>query len=127
MISAAAAQAPAESTTAPGIDVINTSWVAVGVGRDEAEAATLRGDTVGNRGGIEPTSFRDPVHQADVSVELKNVGQRAIKAISLDLVFLDAITKKEILRYRLNQKNDLGPGETVTLKKRINESEKGYY
>jgi hypothetical protein len=127
LISTSMAQAPAGHEKAPGVSVIKTGWVAVGVGRQEAEAAIIRGEQVGTRGGIEPTSFRTPVDQADASVAVKNVGQTAIKAIRLELVFIDAQNKKELLRYRLSSKTGFGPGETVTLSKRVNEPNKGYY
>jgi hypothetical protein len=110
LVSTAAAQAPILSETGPGVSVIKTGWVyASRDSRQEAEAA-----------------IRTFPEQWEASVELKNVGQKAIKAINLEMVFIDAVSKKELFRYRLSNKQDFGPGETVTLRRRVNEKN-GYY
>lgn len=128
LISTAAAQAPIQSETAAGVSVIKTGWVyASADSRQEAEAAINRGERVETGGGITPTSFRTFPEQWEASVELKNIGQKAIKAINLEMVFIDAMSKKELFRYRLSNKQDFGPGETVTLKRRVNERKNGYY
>jgi hypothetical protein len=128
LLSPVAAQTPAVRKAAPGVSVIKTDWLAVGVGREEgADAAVLRGEPGETAGGIHPKSVRTLFPQVDASVVVQNVGQKTIKAISLDLVFFDAIDKKEILRYRLSRKKGVGPSETVTLSRRVNEPNNGYY
>jgi hypothetical protein len=57
----------------------------------------------------------------------ENIGQMTIKSISLELVFIDAMNKQELLRYRLSREKDFGPGEAVTLSKRVSDQKKGYY
>jgi hypothetical protein len=128
LTTAAAAQAPARSEKAPGVSVVKTDWVYASTdSRQEAQAAMLRGDHVETGGGIAPTSLRTFPEQWDASVEVKNIGQRTIKSISLELVFIDAMNRKERLRYRLSREKGFGPGETVTLRKRVSDQKKGYY
>ena len=128
LVSAAAAQAPVGGEAAPGIAVTKTDWVYASTdSRQEAEAARLRGERVETGGGIAPVSVRTFPAQWEASVELKNGGPRSIKSISLELVFDDAVTKDELLRYRLSSDTEFGPGETVTLRKRVNDTRKGYF
>lgn len=123
----AAAQAPGVGEAAPGVVVNGTGWAYVSNDmRQEAEAATMRGEQVGTGGGIAPTSVRTFPHLWEASAELKNVGPKPIKSISLELIFTDAVTKKDFLRYRLSGKG-IAPGKVVTLKKRVNEPRKGSY
>ena len=128
LVATSAAQAPTGDEAAPGLVVNKTGWVYVSNDiRQEAEAATLRGEEVVTGGGIAPRSVRTFPDLWEASVELKNVGQKPIKSISLELVFNDAVTKRDFLRYRLGSDKVIAPGWVVTLKKRVNEPRKGYY
>ena len=128
LVATSAAQAPAGDEAASGMAVTRTGWVYVSNDiRQEAEAATLRGEEVVTGGGIAPTSVRTFPDLWEASVELKNVGRKPVRSISLELVFTDAVTKRDFLRYRLGSDKVIAPGQVVTLKKRVNEPRKGYY
>lgn len=128
LVVTSAAQTPAGVEAASGVVVNRTGWVYVSSDiRQEAEAATMRGEEVVTGGGIEPRSVRTFPDLWEASVELKNVGQKPVKSISLELVFNDALTKKDILRYRLSSNKVIAPGQVFTLKKRVNEPRKGSY
>jgi hypothetical protein len=125
LVSSVAMQALARPETPPGISVVKTDWVyAPNDNRQDAEAARIRGDQVYTSGGIEPTSVRRTPDMWEASVVLKNNGDKTIKAIKVDLVFTNASNKTEVLRYRLSSKNDFRPGETLTLRRRVNEPHK---
>ena len=127
LVSAAAAQAPAGDEPASGLVVVKTDWAYASTdSRQEAYAASLRGEAAGAGGGIAPASVRTFPELWEASVELRNVGRKAVKSVSLELVFDDAVTKRELLRYRLGG-GEVGPGEAVTLKRRVNDPRKGYF
>ena len=128
LASASAAQAPTGDEAAPGVFVTKTGWVYVSTdARQEAEAALMRGEQVVTGGGIAPRSVRTFPDRWEASVELKNVGPKPVKSISLELVFNDAVTKRDFLRYRLSSNKRIAPGKVVTLRKRVNEPQKGSY
>ena len=128
LVATSAAQAPAGGEAASGVAVNSTGWVYVSNDiRQEAEAATMRGEQVLTGGGIAPKSVRTFPDLWEASVELKNVGRKPIKSIGLELVFTDALTNRDFLRYRLGRDKTIAPGQIVTLKKRVNEPRKGYY
>lgn len=128
LVATSAAQAPAGGEAAPGVVVNETGWVYVSNDiRQEAEAAIMRGEQVVTGGGIAPTSVRTFPDLWQASVELKNVGRKPIKSIRLELIFNDALTKRDFLRYRLSSSKGIAPGQVFTLKKRVNEPRKGYY
>ena len=123
-----AAQAPAGGEAASGVAVTKTGWAYVANDiRQEAEAATMRGEQVMTGGGIGPTTVRTFPHLWEASFELKNVGQKPIKSIRVELVFNDAVTKTDFLRYRIGSDKRIAPGQVVTLRKRVNEPRQGYY
>jgi hypothetical protein len=123
-----AAQAPPGGEAAPGVAVTGTGWVYVSNDiRQEAEAATMRGEQVVTGGGIAPTSVRTFPDLWEASVEIKNVGQRRVKSISLELVFTDAVSGRDFLRYRLGSNKGIAPGQVFTLRRRVNEPRKGYH
>ena len=125
LVSSVAIQALAGPETPPGISVVKIDWVYAPNGpRQDAEAASIRGDQVYTSGGIEPTSVRRTPDMWEASVVLKNTGDKTIKAIKVDLVFANASNKTEVLRYRLSSKSDFRPGETLTLRRRVNEPNK---
>lgn len=128
LVATSAAQAPAGGDAASGVAVTKTGWAYVSNdNRQQAEAANMRGEQVVTGGGIAPTSVRTFPDLWEASVELKNVGRKPVRSISLELVFTDAVTKRDFLRYRLGSDKVIAPGQAVTLKKRVNEPRKGYY
>lgn len=49
----------------------------------------------------------------------KNVGAKAIKLITMDVVFRDTITEQEFLTYYFRFDKKLGPGQTKELEHKI--------
>jgi len=59
------------------------------------------------------------VFKYTAKASLKNTGAKSIKAVSWDYVFTDKANQKEVKRFKIQSKQQIPPGETVTLLKDI--------
>jgi hypothetical protein len=109
----AAAQGPDERRGAPGLEVSAFDWKYEGYapvevvrsGKSSVELKVKRGT--------------DYVFKYDSRLTVKNTGERAVKSVEWAHVFYDPATGKELKRYRLQSKQRVATGETLTLNKAV--------
>ncbi len=61
----------------------------------------------------------DYVFKYDARLTVKNTGARAVKEVEWAHVFYDPSTGRELKRYRLQSKQRVAPGETLTLSRPV--------
>lgn len=109
----AAAQAPDERRGAPGVEVSAFEWKYEGYVPVEVVRSGKSGVELKVKRGT------DYVFKYDSRLTVKNTGERALKSVEWAHVFYDPATGKELKRYRLQAKQRVAAGETVTLNKPV--------
>lgn len=132
------AQVPASNSEPPGVVVVKARWLyqvnwggktTADVVQDGAQARSDNQRVRPNNQGQDAQPRRSgdrldiPLEIArnnrtrDASaVEIRNEGQKTIRAINYDFLFVDPATGKEFFRYNLKNKTRIAPGETKVLK-----------
>jgi hypothetical protein len=109
----AAAQGPGGRRGAPGVEVSAFEWKYEGY----APVEVVRSDGSGVK--LDVKRGTDYVFKYDSRLTLKNTGEKALKSIEWAHVFYDPATGKELKRYRLQLKQRVAAGETVTLDRAV--------
>jgi hypothetical protein len=113
LASVVAAQGEDDRRGAPGLLVSAFEWkyegyAPVEVVRSSKSAVTLKVE----RG-------TDYVFKYDARLTVKNTGEKAVKSIEWAHIFYDPATGKELKRYRLQLKQRVAIGESLTLDKAV--------
>jgi hypothetical protein len=109
----AAAQGPNERRGAPGVEVSAFEWKYEGYAPVEVVRSSKSGMALKVERGT------DYVFKYDARLTVKNSGAKAVKSIEWAHVFYDPATGKELKRYRLQSKQRVAAGETLTLDKAV--------
>jgi hypothetical protein len=109
----AAAQGADERRGAPGVGVSAFEWKYEGYAPVEVVRSSKSGVALKVERGT------DYVFKYDSRLTVKNSGAKAVKSIEWAHVFYDPATGKELKRYRLQSKQRVAAGETVTLNKAV--------
>jgi hypothetical protein len=113
MTALAAAQGPDERRGAPGVEVSAFEWKYEGYAPVEVVRSGKTGVELKVKRGT------DYVFKYDSRLTLKNRGERGVKSVEWAHVFYDPATGKELKRYRLQSKQRVAAGETLTLNKAV--------
>ena len=109
----AAAQGADERRGAPGLEVAGFEWKYEGYAPVEVVRSSSSTQSVKLKRGT------DYVFKYDARLRVKNAGARAVKSIEWEHVFYDGETGRDLKRYRLQLKQRVAPGETLTLGKAV--------
>ena len=109
----AAAQGVDERRGAPGLEVSAFDWKYEGYVPVEVVRSGKSGMELKVKRGT------DYVFKYDSRLTIKNTGEKAVKSIEWAHVFYDPSTGKELKRYRLQLKQRVAAGETLTLNRAV--------
>ncbi|MDT4969282.1 MAG: hypothetical protein QOJ64_4019 [Acidobacteriota bacterium] len=114
-----AGRTPDDDRAAPDVSLISIDWKYSGYVRSETvkENENIKTNQTSNGYSIARRSVY--VFRYTAKAILKNVGAKAIKAISWDYVFVDGKDQKELKRYKFQSRQQILPGETQTLMRDI--------
>ena len=115
LVAVCSAHRPDDDRAAPDLALISIDWKYAGYARSETvkENENIKTDQTSNGYRIARRSVY--VFRYTAKAILKNVGAKAIKAVSWDYVFVDVKDGKELKRYKLQSRQQILPGETQTL------------
>ncbi|MFL6333076.1 MAG: hypothetical protein ACJ754_06995 [Pyrinomonadaceae bacterium] len=113
LASVAAAQAEDDRRGAPGVLVSAFEWKYEGYAPVEVVRSSKSGVELKVKRG---TSY---VFKYESRLTLKNAGEKALKSVEWAHVFYDPATGKELKRYRLQLKQRVAAGETLTLNRPV--------
>ena len=109
----AAAQAPDDRRGAPGVEVASFEWKYGGYAPVEVVRSGQSGVELRVKRGT------DYVFKYESRLTVRNSGERAIKSVEWAHVFYDPATRKELKSYRLQLKQRVAAGETLTLNRAV--------
>lgn len=109
----AAAQGSDDRRGAPGVEVSAFDWKYGGYIPVEVVRSGKSGVELKFKRGT------DYVFKYESRLTIRNSGERAVKSIEWAHVFYDAVTGKEMKRYRLQLKQRAAAGETLTLNRAV--------
>ncbi len=106
---AAAAQGGEERRGAPGLEVSAFEWKYGGYAPVEVVRSGKSGVELKVKRGTEY------VFKYEARLTVRNTGEKSVKSVEWAHVFYDAATGKELKRYRLQLRQRVAAGETLTL------------
>jgi hypothetical protein len=109
----AAAQGVDDRRGAPGVEVSAFEWKYEGYAPVEVVRSSKSGVELKVKRGT------DYVFKYESRLTVRNTGERAVKSVEWAHVFYDPATGKELKRYRLQDKQRVAAGETLTLNKAV--------
>jgi hypothetical protein len=109
----AAAQVEDDRRGAPGVSVSAFEWKYEGYAPVEVVRSSKSGVELKVKRG---TNY---VFKYESRLTLKNAGEKALKSVEWAHVFYDPATGKEMKRYRLQLKQRVAAGETLTLNRLV--------
>jgi hypothetical protein len=109
----AAAQGPDERQGAPGLSVSAFEWKYEGYAPVEVVRSSKSGVELKVKRG---TNY---VFKYESRLTVRNNGERAVKSVEWSHIFYDPATGKELKRYRLQLKQRVAAGETLTLNRPV--------
>jgi hypothetical protein len=109
----AAAQGEDDRRGAPGVEVSAFEWKYEGYAPVEVVRSSKSGMALKVKRGT------DYVFKYDSRLTVRNTGAKAVKSIEWAHIFYDPGTGKELKRYRLQSKQRVAAGETLTLDKAV--------
>lgn len=109
----AAAQGEDDRRGAPGVEVSAFEWKYEGYAPVEVVRSSKSGMALKVERGT------DYVFKYDSRLTIRNTGAKAVKSIEWAHIFYDPGTGKELKRYRLQSKQRIAAGETLTLSKAV--------
>ena len=109
----AAAQGPDDRRGAPGLEVSAFEWKYGGYIPVEVVRSGKSGVELKFKRGT------DYVFKYESRLTIRNTGERAVKSVEWAHVFYDPATGKELKRYRLQLKQRVAVGETLTLNRAV--------
>ena len=109
----AAAQGPDDRRGAPGVEVTGFDWKYEGYAPVEAVRSSKSGVELKVKRGT------DYVFKYESRLTVRNTGDRAVRSVGWAHVFYDPATGKELKRYRLQLKQRVAAGETLTLNRAV--------
>lgn len=113
MAAIAAAQGEDDRRGAPGVEVSAFEWKYEGYAPVEVVRSSKSGVALKVERGT------DYVFKYDSRLTVRNTGAKAVKSIEWAHIFYDPGTGKELKRYRLQSKQRVAAGETLTLSKAV--------
>lgn len=109
----AAAQEADDRRGAPGLEVSAFDWKYGGYASVEVVRSGQSGVELKVKRGT------DYVFKYESRLTVRNTGEKAVKSVEWAHVFYDPATGKELKRYRLQLKQRVAAGETLTLNKAV--------
>jgi hypothetical protein len=109
----AAAQGPDERRGAPGFEVAGFEWKYEGYAPVEVVRSSKSGVSLDLKRGT------DYVFKYGSWLRVKNSGAKAVRSVEWAHVFYDEETGRDLKRYRLQLRQRVAPGETLTLGKAV--------
>jgi hypothetical protein len=109
----AAAQGAGDKQAAPGIEVMSFDWKYDGYAPVEVVRSEKSGVTLSMKRG---TNY---VFKYTSRVTVRNSGEKAIKSVEWEHIFVDPDGGKELKRYRLLSKQQVASGATLALSKEV--------
>jgi len=97
----------------PGLEVVAFEWKYEGYAPVEVVRSKKSGHTLSVKRGT------DYVFKYRAAATVRNGGAKAVEAVEWDYVFADPEGGKELKRYRLQSKQEVGPGATASLSKEV--------
>ncbi len=113
LAAAAVAQEADDRRGAPGVEVSAFGWKYEGY----APVEVVRSGKSGVR--LDVKRGTDYVFKYESRLTVRNTGGKALKSVEWAHVFYDAATGKELKRYRLQLKQRVAAGETLTLNRAV--------
>jgi len=109
----AAAQGADERRGAPGLEVAGFEWKYEGYAPVEVVRSSKSGVSLDLKRGT------DYVFKYDSRLRVRNTGAKAVKSVEWAHVFYDEETGRDLKRYRLQSRQRVAPGATLTLDKSV--------
>lgn len=109
----APAQAGGEKGGAPGVEVVGFEWKYDGYAPVEVVQSGKSSVTLSVK---RTTGY---VFKYAARLTVKNSGAKAVRAVEWEHVFFDPEDGKELKRYRLQSKQQVAPGATLSLSKEV--------
>jgi hypothetical protein len=109
----AAAQGVVNRLGAPGVEVVSFEWKYEGYVPFEVVRSERSGDSMKTARG---TGY---VFKYVARLTVRNTSAKAIRSVEWNQLFVDPDAGKELKRYRLQSKQPVAPGETLTLAKTV--------
>ena len=110
----ASAQGAGERRGAPGLEVAGFEWKYEGYAPVEVVRSSKSGPI-----SLDMKRGTDYVFKYDSRLRVRNTGAKAVRSVEWAHVFYDEETGRDLKRYRLQLKQRVAPGETLTLDKAV--------